>query len=385
VLEGSIQRSGDRLRITTQLINAADGYHLWSESYDRKLTDVFAVQDEIARAVVSALKVQLLPLAAARAATNPQAYAQFLLGRHLIALGSPEGYQQGEAAFRKAVELDPKYAPAWAMLAKAIFWSADAAGWYLAGRQQDVARALDAADKAVELAPRLPDGYVARGFLRSVKTHEWAAARADFASALELGPGNSEALDAQGDLLATLGRLPEAIASLRKAAELDPLSPQTLWRLAYYHLAAGQAEEAREIASHALELFPQHAHTARTLGFALLLLGRLGEAQAAFDRSSLPAFRDMGTALVEHALGNAEKSQRALDHIAATWPQDMTYQIAEIHAFRGDRGRAFEWLERGLVVQDAGMRYLKNDPLLSSLRGDQRYAALLRKMNLPLD
>ena len=386
VLEGSVQRSGDRLRINTQLINAADGYHLWSDSYDRELTDVFAVQDEIARSVVSALKLQLLPGAAARPATNPEAYAQFLLGRHLVTRGSPEGYQLGEAAFRRAVELDPNYAPAWAMLTKAIFWSADAVGWHLAGRQQDVARALAAADKAVELAPNLPDGYVARGFLRgSVKIGDWAGARADLARALELSPGNSEALDSQGDLLATLGRLPEAIANLRKAAELDPLLPQTLWRLAYFHLGAGHVEEAREIASHALELFPEHGHTARTLGFALLLLGRLDEAEAAFQRSSFPAFRKMGTALVEHARGHAEKSRQALDHIVATSPNDMTYQIAEIHAFRGDRERAFEWLERGLAVQDAGMRYIKHDLLLRSLRGDRRYTELLRRMNLPVD
>lgn len=226
---------------------------------------------------------------------------------------------------------------------------------------------------------------MARGFLRSVKIGDWEGARADLARALELSPGNSEALDTQGDLFATLGRLPEALANLRKAVELDPLSPQTLWRLAYYHLAAGHTEEAREMASHALELFPEHAHSARTLGFALLLLGRLDEAEAAFQRSTIPAFREMGTALVEHARGHAEKSRQALDHIVASWPKDMTYQIAEIQAFRGDRERAFEWLEHGLALQDAGMRYVKRDPLLRSLRGDRRYTALLRKMNLPLD
>ncbi len=385
VLEGSVQRSGDRLRINTQLISAADGYHLWSETYDRKLTDVFAVQDEIAHAVVSALKVQLLPGEATRSATNPDAYAQFLLGRHLVQRGSPEAFQLGETAFRKAVELDPNYAPAWAMLAKAIFWSADSAGWHSAGRQQDVARALAAADKAVELAPGIPDGYVARGFLRSIKIGDWTGARSDLARALEFSPGNSEALDAQGDLFATLGRLPEAIANLRKATEIDPLSPDALWRLAYYHLVAGHKEESRGIAAHALELFPESGHSARTLGFASLLLGRLDEADAAFQRSSHPAFRDMGTAMVEHARGHPEKSREALDRLIATGPDDMTYQIAEVFAFRGERERAFEWLERGLVVQDAGMRYIKGDPFLAGLRGDRRYTDLLRRLKLPVD
>ena len=388
VLEGSVQRAGDRLRITTQLINAADGYHLWSETYDRKLTDVFAVQDEIARSVVAALKVQLLPEKAAALegpATNPDAYAQVLLGRHLIVRGSLEGYQLALAAFRKAVELDPKYAPAWAGVAKASFHVGEAVGWHLESRENDFARTLAAADKAIELGPDLADGYAARGNLRVLKTTDWAGAQADLARALALSPGNADAIGSQGDLLATLGRLPEAIAALRRAAELDPLSVHAAWRLAWFHLGAGHVEEAREIARRTLELFPEHAHTARTLGLALLLEGSLDEAQAAFQRSTSEPFREMGTALVEHARGHARESQQVLEHIIATSGKESTYQIAEIYAFRGERERAFEWLEQSLELQDAGMRYLKHDPLLRSLRADPRYIALLKKMNLPLD
>jgi len=388
VLEGSVQRAGDRLRITTQLINAADGYHVWSETYDRKLTDVFAVQDEIARSVVAALKVQLLPERAAgleRPATNPDAYAQVLLGRHLIVRGSLQGYQLALAAFRKAVELDPKYAPAWAGVAIASFHVGEGVGWHLDSRENDFARTLAAADKAIELGPDLADGYAARGYVRVLKTTDWAGARADLARALALSPGNAEAICSQGDLFATLGRLPEAIATLSRATELDPLSVQAWWRLAWYHLGAGHVEEAREIARRTLELFPEHSHAARTLGFALLLEARLDEAQAAFQRSSSEPFREMGTALVEHARGHARESQQALEHIIATSGKESTYQIAEVYAFRGERERAFEWLERSLALQDAGMRYLKHDPLLRTLRADPRYVALLKKMNLPVD
>jgi len=388
VLEGSVQRAGDRLRITTQLINAADGYHVWSETYDRKLTDVFAVQDEIARSVVAALKVQLLPERAAgleRPATNPDAYAQVLLGRHLIVRGSLQGYQLALAAFRKAVELDPKYAPAWAGVAIASFHVGEGVGWHLDSRENDFARTLAAADKAIELGPDLADGYAARGYVRVLKTTDWAGARADLARAIALSPGNAEAICSQGDLFATLGRLPEAIATLSRATELDPLSVQAWWRLAWYHLGAGHVEEAREIARRTLELFPEHSHAARTLGFALLLETRLDEAQAAFQRSSSEPFREMGTALVEHARGHARESQQALEHIIATSGKESTYQIAEVYAFRGQRERAFEWLERSLALQDAGMRYLKHDPLLRPLRADPRYVTLLKKMNLPVD
>jgi len=388
VLEGSVQRAGDRLRITTQLINAADGYHVWSETYDRKLTDVFAVQDEISRSVVAALKVQLLPERAAgleRPATNPDAYAQVLLGRHLIVRGSLQGYQLALAAFRKAVELDPKYAPAWAGVAIASFHVGEGVGWHLDSRENDFARTLAAADKAIELGPDLADGYAARGYVRVLKTTDWAGARADLARAIALSPGNAEAICSQGDLFATLGRLPEAIATLSRATELDPLSVQAWWRLAWYHLGAGHVEEAREIARRTLELFPEHSHAARTLGFALLLETRLDEAQAAFQRSSSEPFREMGTALVEHARGHARESQQALEHIIATSGKESTYQIAEVYAFRGQRERAFEWLERSLALQDAGMRYLKHDPLLRPLRADPRYVTLLKKMNLPVD
>jgi len=217
--------------------------------------------------------VHLLPAARGAAATNPEAYAQFLLGRHFVMRGSPEAYQLGEAAFRKAVELDPNYAPAWAMLTKAIFWSADAIGWHLAGPsarcgsrprgggQGSGARSRPA--RRLRGARLLPlDQEPAIGRERALT---WPAPSSS-------AQGTPRRLASQGDLFATLGRLPEAIANLRKAAELDPLSPQTLWRLAYFHLAAGHADEAREIASRAMEIFPEHAHSARTLGFALLLL-----------------------------------------------------------------------------------------------------------------
>ncbi|HEY4883812.1 MAG TPA: tetratricopeptide repeat protein [Myxococcales bacterium] len=174
-------------------------------------------------------------------------------------------------------------------------------GWHLESRENDFARTLAAADKAIELGPDLADGYAARGYVRLLKTTDWSGAQADLARALALNPGNTDAIGSQGDLLATLGRLPEAIATLRRATELDPLSVHAAWRLAWFHLGAGHVEEARDIARRTLELFPEHAGTARTLGFALLLEGRLDEAQAAFHRSSSEPFREMGTALVEHA------------------------------------------------------------------------------------
>src|SRR5882672_788790 len=190
VLEGSVQKAGDRVRITIQLINAADGYHLWSESYDRKLTDVFAVQDEIGQAVVEALRIKLLPgqtpTSKGRTA-NPEVYNQYLLGRQFFNLANMDGWRRAVAAYEKALALDPSYAPAWAGLSSAAYWVADSADTseaFTSGMQQSRL----AADKAVQLAPALADGYVVRAFFRQGYSWDWEGARADIQRALALSP-----------------------------------------------------------------------------------------------------------------------------------------------------------------------------------------------------
>src|SRR5712692_3379610 len=178
VLEGSVRKAGDQIRITTQLIKAADGYHLWSETYDRKLTDVFAVQDEIAKAVVAALRLKLLPAQepTSKRTSNPEAYNQYLLGRQLYARSTTDGFRRAKEAYQKALALDPGFAPAWAGFANAEWWIADSAETVAAiaeGKRQ----ALAAAEKAVALAPDLPDGYLARGSIREGDKWDWSGAR----------------------------------------------------------------------------------------------------------------------------------------------------------------------------------------------------------------
>src|SRR5438105_4044927 len=191
VLEGSVRKAGDQIRIATQLINAADGYHLWSETYDRKLTDVFAVQDEIARAVVAALKLKLLPGQAPTSkdhrTSNPEVYTQYLLAKQLFTRDTRDGYIRAAQAFEKAVALDPAFAPAWAGLAVATFWVSDTAETPDAiAEGQRQARA--AAEKAVALDPNLAEGYAARGFVRGSVEWDWTGAGADFEHALALSP-----------------------------------------------------------------------------------------------------------------------------------------------------------------------------------------------------
>jgi len=193
ILEGSVRKAGDRIRITAQLINVADGHHLWSETYDRKLIDVFEVQDEIAQAVVAALKLKLLqaPTSKDRRTANPEAYNQYLLGRQFYVRHNLDSYRRAAQAYEKALALDPGYAPAWAGLAAATLFRAYEAESAAAVREGKE-RAFAAAEKAVALGPDLAEGYVARGLVRALAQWDWDGARSDLERALALGPENAQ-------------------------------------------------------------------------------------------------------------------------------------------------------------------------------------------------
>jgi serine/threonine-protein kinase len=385
ILEGSVRKAGDRIRITAQLVNAADGYHLWSETYDRKLVDVFMVQDEIAQAVVDALKLKLLqaPAAKGRRSPNPEAYTQYLLGQQLHHRNSLDGFRRSQQAFEKAVALEPGYAPAWAGLARAVYWVGDSADSSAAVAESHH-RALAAAGRAIELDPELADGYLVRGFLRAIVEWNWDGAREDFARAMALGSDNSDAqLLYAISLLRPLNRKEEAIAALRKATELDPLNAKAWAALGGMLCDVGQQAAAREALDRSLAISPDQAYPPAILAVSFLLDGNPAQALESARRSSDTIWRLTGEALAEHALGHAREAQAALDELISGVGHSAGYQIGEIYAFRGDRDRAFEWLERARKVRDGGLTLVQIDPLLNGLRGDPRYAALLREMNLP--
>jgi serine/threonine-protein kinase len=388
LLEGSVRKSGSRVRITAQLIEAAGGSHLWSQEFDRELTDVFAVQDEIAKAVVAALRVKLLPAQAAieeQRTASPEAHDDYLLGRHFYERGSGEGYGRAVEALERAVALDPQYAPAWAALSRAHFFAYDKAPTKHPP-EQEIPKARAAAEKAIALAPDLAAGYSARALLRMNRDFDWTGTRADAERAISLNPGDTDALLVDGWLLSALGRLPEAMVAVRKVITLDPLSAAAWSQLSAYYLGTGEFGLAEEAAKRASDLAPAEATAPRNLGFACLLQGRLAEAQAAFQRSTSETFRLMGNALVEYQLGHDAEAQRALSELVASpFAIPDSYQIAQVYAWRGEADGAFRWLESAYRHHDGGLGYLKYDPLLRKVRGDPRYAALLERLKLPLD
>jgi TolB-like protein/Flp pilus assembly protein TadD len=397
VLEGSVRKEGNRVRVAAQVVDVAGGYHLWSETYDRELTGIFVVQDEIARAVVDALRVELLPgggpIVKEHRTTNPDAYNAYLLGRHFFDLGTSDALHRAVAAFEKALTFDPEYAPAWAWLSVAILNSdvyLSQAG-SLADMDKAVQRATAAADKAVVLAPDLSDSWSARAWMRTCISWDWAGARADFGRALTLNGRSANILLRRGQLLAILGHLSDAIAITREVIGIDPLWPWAWYFLASYYNATGQPELARDAANRALEIAPEHIHAIRELGLSHLLTREPAAALAVFERHSWEVIRLAGTALAHHDLGNVEPEQNALDVLRERFADGEAYEIALIYAWRGDRDTALEWLDRAFIqrggrgVSRLHFRAVKYEPLLRSIRDDPRYITLLRAMNLPVD
>jgi tetratricopeptide (TPR) repeat protein len=380
VLEGSVRKSGNTLRITAQLVRTSDSTHLWSQTYDRELTDVFKVQDEIAAAVVAALKVKLLPgqdMSNAHRSDNPEAYNQYLLGNAFNNRENPDGWQRAVAAYQKALALDPRFGAAQAALSSARARYADSQGDE-ALKDQSIADA----ERAIALAPQLAEGYSSRGTSRLSFKRDWAGAEADYAKALALEPANPQVQGNYARLMIARGQLPEAIAVLRKAVEIDPLAAGLWGQLGRMLDATGDLPAARAALDRSLEINPDSNTSLFHRGINALLQGRAAEAMPYFRKAG-SGYGGAGRAMAEHSLGNSQAAQRELDAEIAQYAQGAAYQIAEVHAWRGEMDKAFEWLERAYAQNDGGLSFIKADPLMKPVQGDPRFAAFLRKLGLP--
>ncbi len=386
VLEGSVRKSGNHVRVTAQIVNVADGYRLWGQSYDRELTDIFAVQDEIARAVVGALNVQLLGREqppASFTTSNPEVYTQYLLGKQHYHRLTRESLRASVQAFEKAVALDPGYAPAWAGMGLPLYLLYQD-GDTLATVQARRGRALAAAEKAVALAPELSDALSTRGFLRGAIQGDWAGARADLDRAIALNPSDADARRRYGILLKDLGRMDEGLAQLRKAVEIDPLghSWNTLGVLEQF---AGNLDAAAAAFRRWSQVAPDSVDARLNLARNEVLASRPKEALAMFESLPDEASRLWGRAVVEHGLGHRTSSDAALKVLMEKHGLDNAVRIAEVHAWRGDKDAAFEWLDRALADPGSLAGEFRMNPFFRSLRGDPRSAAVLRKMKLPAE
>ena len=387
VLEGSVRKSGAQVRITAQLIETRSGYHLWSQTYDRQLTDIFAVQDEIAVAVVAALKLKLLPAHqpshAGHHVPGPDAYNHFLLGRQFLNRATEEGFRRACDEYAKALALEPDYAAALAGLALAEAYSAD----YTATDAQLLElrhRARASAEAAVLRDPELGEAYTARAVLRFVFELDWDGGASDFRQALHFNPGDVMTLWQYSRLLAAQGKMTEALAQAQAATRLDPLSAQAWEIQSRYQIALGDFTGAQTALARALDIAPEHGRAPAGMGLLHLLQGDAAAADSWYARTDNITFRLSGQAMAAYSGGRETASMQALNELIDAEAHTSAYQIAEILAWRNQRDAAFEWLQRAIAQRDAGIQYIKYDPALRHLRSDPRYREVLQQIGLPI-
>jgi TolB-like protein len=377
VLEGSVRKEGNRVRITAQLVNAAEGYHLWSRTFERDLSDVFAVQDDIARAVAEALQVRLQPSwetsIRGRRTASPDAYEHYLRAVLLLGRYRLRDTVQAQAELGQAVELDPGYGLAWSELGTAWALLSD---WAAPAEQPGLQRrAMEAADKGVELAPDQADAWARRGLLKMQVAWDWGGAAGDIERALAIKPRDVSANEARSRLLSVRGQLPEAITLASRVASLDPLSLSGWLRLHTLQVASGDATRAREALAQAEAVSPASYQVIVLRARAELEAERPASALTLARRPEVPEdFRFMLGALALHALGQEDESTRELEKLSGGYADTEAYQIAEVHAGRGDKVGVLPWVSP-----------VKWNPVFRGLRGDPRFTALLGKLNLPVD
>ena len=385
VLEGSVRKSGNRVRITSQLIRASDSSHLWSETYDRGLDDIFAVQDEISGHVVDALKVRLLPGQGSvpdPGGTNvAAAYEAYLRGRFLRNQGEAEATLRGAlAAFDEAVSLDPAYARAHVGRADALATLASNA---YEPFDTGFARSKEAVERAIELAPDLAEAYRSLGFLLLAVDGDVQGAAAASRRAVELNPGSYDVQYGYAIFASSLGRHEVAIAAAAKAVDLDPIAPGAHINLSGALWSARRFEEAEAAARRAIALAPQRPSGHFTLGAALFMQQRYDEALAEFEKESVEWQRMTGRALVFGRTGQPDLARKELAAMRARFAEAASYQYAEINAQLGDLDEAFRVLADARRVRDPGlMSNALVDPTLDPLRKDPRYDALLQELGL---
>jgi len=384
LLEGTVRKQGDRVRIVAELVNASDGSELWSRTFDRELKDIFNVQAEIAQAVATSLELTFLKAKNGRGKNEPTssvaAHNAYLQGHFYFQRRSLEDYAKAVGFFDQAIHLDPEYAVAYAERSEAWSWIGD-----LKAEQQEAAwsKAASDAESAVAIEPELAGAHAALGWVRFFVQWRIADGLAELRRAQQLAPWNPTANDLLARVMVYLGQFDEAEKLARQAIERDPLAYQARASLARLLFIQGKLDEADASAQKAAELQPTAAGNHRWQVFVAM---QRGDGEAALREAELEPderYRRFEVALAQYARRNQPAADAALAELIA-WDGDvMAYQIAEVYAWRGEKDKAFEWLQISLNNHDTGLLSLMIDPLMRGLHDDNRYTSVLGKVGLP--
>ena len=384
LLEGSVRKSGNTIRITTQLVRADNGYHVWSATFDRPLDDVFRIQDEIAGQVVRALKVSLLAPAvpSGRTTSNTDAYALYLQARALEQSAGTADFAAAAADLKRALALDPNYAAAWAELASALSGDFD---WHEGPARSDrCAEARQAVDRALTLEPTLSEAHRASAALLSECDGDTAGAEREYKRALELDPGNAHAWRSYSFLVLMLRRPDEAIRLGQEAVIRDPLNAWSYFPLAWALGSVGRHRDAEALYRKALEIDPTASGLHALHANALLALNDPSAALAELELESDEQFRAMNLALVYDALGRQADADREIAIYALKYGERDPITMAVFYACRKDADHALAWLEHTLALHAPIDDVPNRIACLSKIKDDPRYVALFRKWQRPL-
>src|SRR6267142_250290 len=402
LVEGSVRRAGDVVRIAARLTRTDTGEQLWSENFTRDLKDVFAVQTELAQTIVGQLSGQLTNDAADPAAKaaiqaqvqaaerggtkNVEAHEHYLQGRFYSDRGSANSAGEALVEYQRAVELDPSFALAWAGLAQTHVWycgfSSEIAR---AGFDDHLARAREAAARALTIEPNLPEALLARSKIQLNFDFDWNGAAETVRSALALAPADPEPVIAAGTLALARGDTTRAIELYRQAVALDPVNPEARSWLAFILGVTGRLAEARAEYPRVAELLPAAPWSHAGLGVAFIVKGKFEEAAVAAQDDAAEWARLLVVAMARWGQKRIPEADAALARLTESSADTEAYEIAEVYAYRGDKDRAFEWLERARRQRDGNFGFMRCDPFLANLHEAPRWCVFLRKMGLADD
>jgi TolB-like protein/Flp pilus assembly protein TadD len=386
VLEGSVRRSGDQIRVSAQLVNTADGFTVWSQTYDRPAKDVFAIQQEIAGAIANALKLQLSVLrgpAQVRSTASLEAYNLYLKGRYQWNRYSEEGLKNAVEDFEQAIDADPGYAPSYAMLSSVYALM----GYYRIGPVAETwSKAKAAAERAISIDNSLAEAHASLGFVLALQEHRWKEAEAQLRKAVELNPASGEARGAYAiSVLLPQGRFDEANTQFAKALELDPAAVFVNYAYAFSLLSSGRVDDAVKQYARTLELNSTTSDMWWDYGMALAYAGRKPEAIEAFRKSAEIRHIDRWEpGSMENALlGNVAVAEKQMEAWAKRENRDdRPTNAVRAYATLGNKDKALEWLGRAFDQGDPQVVWMKVDRRTRSLRGDPRFEAYMKRIGL---
>ncbi len=379
VLEGSVRKAGNHVRITAQLVKTNNGFHLWSETFDRTLDDIFVVQDEIAKAVVDELKINLLGAMPVGRTTDPEVYSLYLQGKYFRNLRGEENLEKAVAAFKQALAIDPDYAPAWIGIQVAYSLQAN-----YSQRPEEETRslAMEAVERALAIDEDMASAWAGLAYLKRSSEWDWQGARVAINKALKLEPNNADVLPAAASLAGTFGRLSESVELFERNVELDPLRLGSLRALGIRYRNVGRFDDAFETFRRVQALNPNYPGIHDDLGGTYLMSGDPKNALLEVEKSSPGQFHSYLLTLIHSDLGKEAKARSMIDELLETSAHDFPIAMASVYAWRGENDTAFEWLEIAYQQRDYRLVHFLGSLWFRNLTTDPRYPVFVEKLGL---